>query len=146
MRAAVLLALAGVVQLSSAHQSVNLEKYRLKSKSEYVKRSDVPPHHRLVARDGGYLETASQLVSDVAPELSVRLSPDHYVGTNGMGHVYYKQTVNGRDIDNAGFSVNVSILAVNKGPRLIDPDRQRWLRLLLQRLPLQGRDSPSTLG
>lgn len=32
---------------------------------------------------------------------------DHYVGTNGIAHFNFKQTVNGVDIDNADFNVNI---------------------------------------
>jgi extracellular elastinolytic metalloproteinase len=32
---------------------------------------------------------------------------DHYVGTNGIAHFYFKQTVNDLDIDNADFNVNI---------------------------------------
>ena len=32
---------------------------------------------------------------------------DHYVGTNGIAHYYFKQTANDLDIDNADFNVNI---------------------------------------
>ena len=54
-------------------------------------------------------ETANELVKATVPGATFRLANDHYVGTNGIAHFYFKQTANGLDIDNADFNVNVCI-------------------------------------
>ena len=54
-----------------------------------------------------YTQTATWLVQEIFPEADFRLVNDHYVSGNGVGHVTFKQTVHGLDIDNADFNVNV---------------------------------------
>ncbi|KAF4547252.1 Fungalysin metallopeptidase-like protein [Elsinoe fawcettii] len=51
---------------------------------------------------------AAKVVKDVFPGSTFRLNADHYVGSNGIGHVYFKQTAGGLDIDNADFNVNIN--------------------------------------
>lgn len=54
-----------------------------------------------------YVDIAKALVQKVAPDSEFRVVDDHYVGSNGVAHVNFKQTVHGLDIDNADFNVNV---------------------------------------
>ncbi|KAJ5097123.1 extracellular elastinolytic metallo proteinase [Penicillium angulare] len=42
-----------------------------------------------------------------APGTAFRLVDDHYVGDNGVAHIYFRQTLHGIDIDNANFNVNI---------------------------------------
>lgn len=64
----------------------------------------------MVEQNGGdYVGTATALIKSVAPGITFRLVDDHYIGANGIAHVYFKQTANGVDIDNAAFNVNVSL-------------------------------------
>jgi len=52
-------------------------------------------------------DTATELVKATVPGATFRLVGDHYVGTNGIAHFNFKQTVNNLDIDNADFNVNI---------------------------------------
>ncbi|CAH0032449.1 unnamed protein product [Clonostachys rhizophaga] len=54
-----------------------------------------------------YLETASELVKTVAPGATFKIVPGHYTGSNGISHVYFKQTFHDVEIDNALFNVNI---------------------------------------
>ncbi|KAI2630755.1 extracellular metallo proteinase 1 [Hypoxylon sp. NC1633] len=83
--------------------------YRLREAATYNTAASVVADHSLrVLRRGDYLETATELVRSIAPNATFRVADDHYVGTNGVGHVYFKQTANGLDIDNADFNVNIA--------------------------------------
>lgn len=92
----------------SRADAVDLEKLRLKASAKYINNANIgsDPSLRLLKRET-YLETATELVKSVAPDATFRVSDDHYVGTNGVSHVYFHQTVHGVDIDNANFNVNV---------------------------------------
>lgn len=65
------------------------------------------PHSRLAKR-GTYTETATEFVHLTMPNATFRMIEDHHVGSAGVAHVYFKQTFNGIDVDNAMFNVNVS--------------------------------------
>lgn len=54
-----------------------------------------------------YTATADNFVKQMFPDRTYRLADDHYVGDNGMGHVYFKQTHHGLDVDNADLNINV---------------------------------------
>lgn len=112
MRAALLISLFGTAAFANA---VDIEKFRLKSSTKYVKASDTVKAARLVKRGSDYIDTATELVKRVAPDAEFRVITDHYVGTNGIGHVNFRQTANGIDIDNAIFNVNVGFLGIS-GP------------------------------
>jgi hypothetical protein len=61
------------------------------------------------SRRGDYVDTATELVKSVVKGATFRVVGDHYVGSNGIAHVNFKQTANGLDIDNADFNINVSV-------------------------------------
>lgn len=85
------------------------EKFRLKSSTHYTKSSEAAAISlKLAKRGGDYVDVATELVKTVAPDAEFRVIDDHYVGTNGIGHVNFRQTAHGVDIDNAIFNVNVS--------------------------------------
>lgn len=54
-----------------------------------------------------YLDIATKFAKKVAPNTQFRVSDDHYVGKNGVAHIYLKQTVHGIDITNADMNINV---------------------------------------
>jgi extracellular elastinolytic metalloproteinase len=62
---------------------------------------------RLLKR-ASYVETSTVLFKRVVPNAEFRLKGDHYIGTNGVAHVYFRQTVNSLDVGNVNFNVNVS--------------------------------------
>lgn len=106
MRSSVMLGLLAAVAPSAAVK--DWEAYRPKAASKYTKASEVSSAGLRVRSNGDYVDTAKALVESEAPDATFRIVDDHYVGTNGVAHVHIKQTVNGIDIDNAVFNVNVS--------------------------------------
>ncbi|KFZ19247.1 hypothetical protein V501_00743 [Pseudogymnoascus sp. VKM F-4519 (FW-2642)] len=90
-------------------RAVNFDAFRLGTKADYsnagftAKSSIVSS----LTKRGTYLETAQALVKQVAPGAEFRVVDDHYVGSNGVAHVNFKQVAHGLDIDNADFNVNV---------------------------------------
>jgi extracellular elastinolytic metalloproteinase len=119
MRSLVALGLLGAAATVGAHPSpskgtrglrkrtVSLESFRLKATADYINQTVVAgqPAPRRAGTD--YVATATALVKSIAPKSEFRVVDDHYVGTNGIAHVHFKQTANGLDIDNADFNVNV---------------------------------------
>jgi hypothetical protein len=55
-----------------------------------------------------YIDTASQLVRKVVPGAEFRVV-NSYQSDTGVGHVVFKQTLHGIDIDTADFNVNVNV-------------------------------------
>jgi extracellular elastinolytic metalloproteinase len=90
-------------------RAIDLSAFRLKVEGQYSnveKTSDIEIPASF--NSPGYTETATSLVKTVFPEAEFRLVPDHYIGSNGIGHVVFRQTIHGLDVDNADFNVNVS--------------------------------------
>ncbi|RAL06181.1 extracellular metalloproteinase [Aspergillus ibericus CBS 121593] len=88
--------------------AVDLNVFRLVSNTEYVNSFATPTETLAVASfEGNYTDTAARLVQEIAPGASFRLVEDHYIGDNGIAHVYFRQTVHNIDIDNADFNVNI---------------------------------------
>lgn len=142
MRSAILFGLLGAALQVSGHpvshnshasslrrRAVNLNAFRLKATAEYINSNATLSDASigLVKRDT-YVETATELVKSLVPGAEFRVVGDHYVGTNGVAHVNFKQTVHGLDIDNADINVNVS--PVPAKPRRRVPSADRRSRLL----------------
>jgi extracellular elastinolytic metalloproteinase len=92
-------------------RGIDIEAFRLKTESLYsdVKQTenlDLPASFEALS----YTETAATVVKELFPNANYRLVSDHYIGNDGIGHVFFKQQVHGIDIDNADFNVNVSPL------------------------------------
>ncbi|KAK2029026.1 fungalysin metallopeptidase [Colletotrichum zoysiae] len=89
-------------------RGVDIEAFRLPQVGSYTNATEIEatPPIALLKREG-YVETATELVKKIAPNAEFRLVGDHYVGTNGIGHVNFKQTAHGLDIDNSDFNVNI---------------------------------------
>jgi extracellular elastinolytic metalloproteinase len=93
-----------------ARRAIDVNAFRLTATSEYVNATATetsPSLHRI--KRGDYIESATELVKSTVKGATFRVVGDHYVGDNGVGHVNFKQTANGLDIDNADFNVNVSM-------------------------------------
>lgn len=91
-------------------RAVNFDAFRLGTKADYSNAGSTATSGVVSAlgkRGKDYLETAQALVKKVAPGSEFRVVDDHYVGSNGVAHVNFKQVVHGLDIDNADFNVNV---------------------------------------
>ena len=106
MRSSVLLGLLGASL--PVYGAVTNHEFRLREAKEYIKASEVTTNSALkLLKRANYVDTATELVKSLAPEATFRVADDHYVGKNGIGHVNFKQTVHGLDIDNADFNVHV---------------------------------------
>ena len=107
MRSSVVFGLLATVAPSIAIN--DWEAYRLKASSKYTKADKAPTQGVRVRGVADYVDIAKAFVESEVPDATFRVVKDHYVGTNGVAHVYLKQTVNGVDVDNAVFNVNVSL-------------------------------------
>ncbi|KAI0160755.1 extracellular elastinolytic metallo proteinase [Xylariaceae sp. FL1272] len=89
--------------------AVDLNAYRINQVPEYTSQAATSDNLalRAVKRDS-YVDTATELVKSVAPDATFRVVDDHYVGSNGVAHVNFKQTANGIDIDKVDFNVNIA--------------------------------------
>ena len=107
MRSAVLLGLLGA-SLPVVHGAVSKHGFRLREARGYTKASEVAANSDFrLSKQADYIEMATELEKSLAPDAVFRVVDDHYVGKNGIGHVNFKQTVHGVDVDNADFSVHV---------------------------------------
>ncbi|KAH7027945.1 extracellular metallo proteinase MEP [Microdochium trichocladiopsis] len=94
---------------SVARRGIDLTAFAPPARAEYVNSEGTASKGSLkLLRRETYVETASAVVKEAAPNAQFRVVEDHYVGTNGVAHVNFKQTVNGIDIDNADFNVNIA--------------------------------------
>ncbi|KAF2969458.1 hypothetical protein GQX73_g4154 [Xylaria multiplex] len=119
MKSSLLFGLLGTSLLADAHPStksrtgvqrrdVDLKSFRLNTQSQYVNHKAAKADQSLkLLKRTTYVETATELVKKVVPNAEFRVTKDHYVGTNGVSHVYFRQTVNGLDVGNANFNVNI---------------------------------------
>jgi extracellular elastinolytic metalloproteinase len=102
-------------QLSGA-----LENFRPRQRSQYVEAAAVEGEIQaatsssnssaLNRRQANYVQAATDLVRELFPQAEFRQVTDNYISGSGIGHVYFKQTLFGYDIDDADFNVNVCIL------------------------------------
>lgn len=91
-------------------RAVDVNAFRLVSQAKYTNADDAvadAPSSLGGFKEQSYLETAKQLVKNIAPDAEFRVVDDHYVGNNGVAHINFRQTAHGLDIDNADFNVNV---------------------------------------
>ncbi|KAI8712130.1 Extracellular metalloproteinase MEP [Fusarium sp. LHS14.1] len=116
-----LLGLTGLASQANAHpakrqpndsplskRGVDLDAFRLPELAKYVPQDEVPDiSNARIAPSSDYTKTAEEFVKSVVGKATFRLVSDHYVGTNGVAHVQFKQTVNDIDVDNADFNVNI---------------------------------------
>ncbi|KAG7115848.1 extracellular metalloproteinase 3 like [Verticillium longisporum] len=54
-----------------------------------------------------YVDIATRTLRDAVPGAAFRVIDDAYVGTNGVAHVHFQQTIGGVDVDDASFNVNI---------------------------------------
>ena len=97
---------------SLTRRAVDLDSFRVKVATPYKNATAVQADPNIpssVVKRADAKDVATELVQTTVPGATFRLLDDHYVGTNGIAHFYYKQTVNGLDVDTADFNVNVRI-------------------------------------
>ncbi|KAH8595777.1 putative extracellular metallo proteinase mep [Bisporella sp. PMI_857] len=118
-------------------RSVDLNSFRLTTTSEYsnIENTRTSEVSRLFIKRGDYIETATDLVKTILPGAEFRIADDAYIGTNGIGHVNFKQTVHGLDIDNADFNVNIA-----KDGSVLSYGNSFYLGTLPAESPLVKRD------
>ncbi|PSK46005.1 cytokinesis protein 3 [Elsinoe australis] len=58
--------------------------------------------------NGDYEAAAEAFVAERFPGITLRKADASYQGTNGIGHVYFRQQINGVDLDNADVNVNIA--------------------------------------
>lgn len=89
-------------------RGVDLDDYRMKVPVSYTNAKEVGTDASIssLTKRSTAEETASELVKKVVPGATFRVA-DNYVGSNGVSHVYFKQTVNGIEVDSSSFNVNV---------------------------------------
>lgn len=123
MKSAILLGLTGLAANVNAHpakqpetgnglakRGVDISKYSLPNLSKYTSSPNIEQEASLqsLAFKRNYVDTATRAVKKAAPKAEFRVVDDHYIDVDGIGHVHFKQTVHGIDIDNGDFKVNVS--------------------------------------
>ncbi|KAJ5622369.1 extracellular elastinolytic metallo proteinase [Penicillium herquei] len=93
-----------LAQSGSTHRAFDdLNPFRLPERAVYVNSNN----NCSWLTNGHYLDVAKELVQSVAPGAAFRVAGDHYIGDNGVAHVYFRQTFHGLDIENADFNVNI---------------------------------------
>lgn len=99
-------------QSKLTRRSIDLDSFRVKIDTVYKNATSVEsdPTIPSLRRRASATDVATELVKQIMPSATFRLVEDHYVGTNGIAHFYFKQTANGLDIDTADFNVNVGPL------------------------------------
>ena len=123
----------------------NLDAFRLPMMANYTSAKDVkaPQHNMMPFAPKDPVEVATEHIKTTNPGLTFRVVNDHYVGSNGISHIRFKQTMHDIDIDNADYNVNVSTLATHLSYTILTlPDRRRWQRLLPRRNLLPRRIAP----
>ncbi|KAF2676204.1 extracellular elastinolytic metallo proteinase [Lentithecium fluviatile CBS 122367] len=112
--------LAGLVAAHPVHRSPSQENKRAATLHSY--RFDTIPQYTTidVSRESinsstlnrrdfniDYVQVATRMLQETAPNVEFRVIDDHYIGANGVGHVHFQQVVDGVDVVNADFNANV---------------------------------------
>lgn len=90
----------------------NFDSYLLDSNSTYVNAANVSNYRasgELDVDGASHRKIALKVAQTAVPSGAFRLLDDYYIGTNGVAHVHFKQTILGLDIDNTHVNVNVSL-------------------------------------
>jgi extracellular elastinolytic metalloproteinase len=96
---------------------VDVNRFRLETSANYFPSLESSPKSgaRPTEFDAtDYVKIATSFVQATVPNATFRLVGDHYIGAAGIGHVYFKQTMHGLDVDNADFNVNVSFAGLKR--------------------------------
>ncbi|KAK2630035.1 hypothetical protein QTJ16_000855 [Diplocarpon rosae] len=88
---------------------IDFSDYLLKTETTYT-REEIIENSEVgsVAKRATYVDTATAFLRAKHPGALYRVANDHYVGANGVAHVYFKQVHNGLDVDNSDFNVNIA--------------------------------------
>ncbi|KAH6609921.1 fungalysin metallopeptidase [Trichoderma cornu-damae] len=150
MKSAILLGLTGLAANVHAHptrqreagssltkRGIDISNYHLPALSDYTPSQDIEEEASVQALGlkRNYVDTATRAVKRAAPNAQFRVVDDHYVDVDGIGHVHFKQTVHGIDIDNADFKVNIG-----RDGRVFSHGNSFFSGKLPQESPLRKRD------
>lgn len=99
-----------------ARRAALLNSYRLNTASSFtildvpLKGRDMDESARLSGENDVhlYVLAATSKLQETAANATYRLIDDHFLGSNGVGHVRFQQVLDGIDVDTAYFNVNVS--------------------------------------
>ncbi|KAM3421665.1 Extracellular metalloproteinase [Cercospora zeina] len=91
--------------LSKRQSADALERFRPRQRATYVAEDGEPAAS--IASVGSPDEAAEALVRSTFPDAEFRRVGDSWTSSSGITHFYFKQTLNGLDIDDADFNVNV---------------------------------------
>lgn len=89
---------------------IDISAYKLGVGARYANNAVTTARSPRTVPSSTYTRTASAFVKSTFPGAEFRMV-SNYLSNNGMGHVAFKQTVHGIDIDTADFNVNVSLVA-----------------------------------
>ncbi|KAF3484258.1 extracellular elastinolytic metalloproteinase [Arthroderma uncinatum] len=91
-----------------SRRGVDIDSFRLPLKAKYMDSEATAEKIQALSfsKDDDYVSTATKLVKSTLPKSTFRVVDDHYIGTNGIGHVHFRQTAHGLDIDNADFNID----------------------------------------
>lgn len=95
-------------QLHARQLTATIDRFRPRQRATYVAESGDVSTLSVSTSPGDYVQVAETHLRRVHPEAEFRRAGDNYVSGNGIGHVYFKQTLFGFDLDDADFNVNVS--------------------------------------
>ncbi|KAF1954932.1 extracellular metallo proteinase 2 [Byssothecium circinans] len=93
-----------------SRRAVDLNSFRGKIPADYKNADSVAedPSINSLTKRAEPKDVATEVVKKTAPGATFRLAPDSYTSGSGVSHFYFKQTINGLDIDNADLNVNVA--------------------------------------
>ncbi|GAO13523.1 hypothetical protein UVI_02016010 [Ustilaginoidea virens] len=97
----------GLADLARSSRKTSLGRFRMPESGVYVPAAKVQADEPVmsIATGASYVATAEELLKSKAPGAEYRVVNDHYVGSDGIAHVYFKQTLHGLDIDNADANI-----------------------------------------
>ncbi|KAK4627330.1 Extracellular metalloproteinase MEP [Fulvia fulva] len=88
--------------------SSRLDDFRPQQRSRYVAEDgEISVQRTSAPASTDPIEAATNHLRSIHPDAEFRTANDNHVSSNGIAHVYFKQTLNGLDIDDADFNVNV---------------------------------------
>ncbi|KAF2165924.1 hypothetical protein M409DRAFT_66876 [Zasmidium cellare ATCC 36951] len=94
-------------QLHARQLTSTIDRFRPRQRATYVAESRDVSTLSVSTSSGDYVQVAETHLRRIHPEAEFRRASDNYVSGNGIGRVYFKQTLFGFDMDDADFNVNV---------------------------------------
>lgn len=96
-----------------AGRTVDLNSHRFTIRSNYTTLKELPSAKRVRSESIDFVQVASSKIQETVPGATFHLQDDVYVGDNGVAHAHFLQTIDGVDVDDATFNVNVRISLIS---------------------------------